>query len=74
MALLSQEEAIAQAVTECAITGRPFVIINSYKEVVWEFEADTKVDDDDLTYPVIVHMRGGTFALDDIAILMETVS
>jgi hypothetical protein len=68
------DEALAEAVMRCATTGTRWVVLNSNREAVWVIEPDTKVDDDDLTFPVIVHMRGGTLTDESIALLAEVQS
>lgn len=72
----TEKDALARAVVACALHGEPQTIANANLDVVWSIEPDTKVDEDDLTFPVIVHMRGGTIAFDGLAILIpgEVVS
>lgn len=64
----TETEMLADAVNDCAVTGRSLTIRDSAENVVWTIEADTKVDPDDLTFPVIVHLRGG-MSSDALAIL-----
>lgn len=64
----SEETALARAIVACALHGQAQTITNVNLDEVWTVEPDSKVDDDDLSYPVIVHMRGGTIASDGIAI------
>lgn len=66
----TEQEMLALAVTECATNGREFNIIDSAENVVWAIERDTKVDEADLSWPVIVHLRGA-MGSDAIAILRE---
>ena len=70
MALMSPAEALAEAVLQCTTQGTDWVVLSPYKEPLWSVEADTKVDEDDLTYPAIVHMRPGVGDF-DIVILAE---
>lgn len=65
-----ENEALTNAIRACALRGRLHTIVNANLDVVWSVEPDEKVDDDDLTFPVIVHMRGGTIATEGIAILL----
>ena len=66
----TEQEALAHAVTECATMGSEWIVTGSDGSVVWSIERDTKVDEDDLTWPVIVHMRGA-LGSDAVAILTE---
>lgn len=68
--VMTEEKALSWAVTACALHGQHHMIVNANLDEVWSIEADTKVDDSDLSYPVIVHMRGGTIATDGLAILI----
>lgn len=70
----SEYECLHHAIFECATQGREWEILNASRDVVWSVEADTPVDDDDLTRPVIVHLRGGALGSDSVAILKEKVS
>jgi hypothetical protein len=54
----TEQEALFHAVTECAMNGTEWEILSPDQEVGWVIECDSKVDDDDLTFPVIVHMTG----------------
>lgn len=64
------QEALYEAVWRTATTGRGWSVMNSSDEEVWATEADTKVDEDDLVFPVIVHMASGSFSADDsVAVL-----
>lgn len=72
----TEQEALAFAVTECATTGKEWVIsalADGEETVVWKIERDTKVDEEDLTWPVIVHLRG-SMSSDTIAILTEVAA
>ncbi len=69
----TEQEALALAVTECAINGREWLITGSDGNVVWSIERDTKIDDADLSFPVIVHMRGAMSST-DIAVLREVAA
>lgn len=68
---MSPQQAISEAVWRCTTNGTDWAVLNAYGDTVWNIEADTKVDADDLTYPAIVHMRGGAYAgTDDEAIVV----
>ncbi len=72
----TEQEALYQAIAECATNGTEWVIssLSDGKMVeIWNIERDTKVDDDDLTWPVIVHLLG-PMASEGIAILSEVVA
>jgi hypothetical protein len=66
----TEQEALAFAVTQCATDGREWRISDSNDNTIWTIERDTKVDDDDLSWPVIVHLHG-SLASEAIAILTE---
>lgn len=66
----TEQEALAHAVTECATGGSQWEIKASDGRVIWSIERDNKVDESDLSWPVIVHLRGA-LATDAIAILEE---
>ncbi len=68
----TEQEALAHAVTECATNGTEWEISTSDGALVWNIERDSKVDNDDLTWPVIVHLRGAMS--DEVAILTEVVT
>lgn len=65
----NEAQMLHEAIRRCAMFGAETIVVNSERIPVWEIEPDTKVDDDDLAYPVIVHMREGTIASDGIALL-----
>jgi hypothetical protein len=66
------EEVLYEAISRCAKQGSNWIVLNADdEEIAWAVESDTKVDDDDLTYPVIVHMRGGILFSDSVAVLRE---
>ena len=48
-------------------------IADSEGNLIWNIERDTKVDEDDLAWPVIVHLRGALES-DAIAILTEVAA
>lgn len=64
----TENDVLAKTVRMCALHGTRFEIINSTGDACWSVEPDTKVDDDDMTYPVIVHVRGGTLSSESIAL------
>lgn len=66
------EQALAEGIGRTAIDGRDRIVISSDERVIWVIEADSKVDDDDLVFPVIVHTRGG-LSSDALAVLIERV-
>lgn len=70
----TEQEALAFAVTECAISGKEWFIADSEMNVVWKIERDSKVVDDDPTWPVIVHLRGEPMAADAVAVLTEAAA
>lgn len=61
----TEQQAVMHCVQSCAMSGEEWTILNSDRGVLWQIERDTKVDDEDLTYPVIVHMREGRGTLDE---------
>lgn len=61
----TEQQAVMHCVRDCAMSGQEWLILNSERDPLWEIECDTKVDDEDLTYPVIVHMREGRGTLDE---------
>lgn len=67
----TEQEALRHAIFECATSGREWEIQNSDGQVAWSIEADTPVDEDAMTYPVIVHLRGGTLTDESIAVLVD---
>lgn len=69
----TEQEALAFAVTECATNGTEWHITDAESNLVWSIERDTKVDADDLNWPVIVHMRGA-FGTDAVAVLTEVAA
>lgn len=69
----TEKEALAFAVTECATNGTEWEIADSEGNLIWNIERDTKVDEDDLAWPVIVHLRGALES-DAIAILTEVAA
>ena len=69
----TEQEALAFAVTECATSGTEWLISDSSGNQIWSIERDEKVDEDDLAFPVIVHLRG-SMATDAIAVLQEVTT
>jgi hypothetical protein len=54
----TEAESLIHAIQQCAINGAEWEILSPDGHLSWVIERDTKVDDDDLTFPVIVHMTG----------------
>ena len=52
----TEAEALWDIVIECAETGRRGVAVDTEGLFTWTVETDSKVDDKDPTFPVIVHM------------------
>lgn len=69
----TEQQALAFAVTECAVRGTEWLISGSDGTVIWSIERDTKVDEADLTWPVIVHLRGA-LGSDAVAVLSEVAA
>lgn len=70
MEVFTEEQALCEGIKRVAQDGLTRGVVNSSLDVIWELEADTKVDDEELVYPVIVHMRGA-LGSEQCAILFE---
>ena len=67
------DEALAEGVRRCTMSGVGWFVLNVDQQALWVIEPDTKVDDNDLTFPAIVHMGDGV-ETSDIALLVERVT